>query len=371
MTPPAVVRLVAVAAALLGFVASAANDDAIDWARARGLHQKQQRGATLTPEENAYLERAIAARGGNAAAAAAPAPRDHTGLVPLTEMTGDQRYKGRDGGLYGGGRNDPPPAHRAAALAAAASVVPLDASGHPAADGKIVLLSVGMSNTTQEFSRFIELAERDPARSPRVVLVDGAQGGQTAAAWARASDSPIWRTVDARLRAAHVTPAQVEVVWLKQANARPTEPFPAHAEKLAADLATIATLLHEKFPHLRIAYLSSRIYGGYATSPLNPEPYAYEGAFAVRDVIRRQIDGDTALNFDPAKAAVRAPLLLWGPYLWADGLTPRKADGLVWKREDVREDGTHPSATTGRTKVAEQLLTFLKTDPTAKTWFAR
>jgi hypothetical protein len=25
------------------------------------------------------------------------------------------------------------------------------------------------------------------------------------------------------------------------------------------------------------------------------------------------------------------------PYLWADGVTPRKADGLVWRRED---DGT-------------------------------
>ena len=65
------------------------------------------------------------------------------------------------------------------------------------------------------------------------------------------------------------------------------------------------------------------------------------------------------------------PLLLWGPYLWADGETPRKADGLICKREDLREgDRTHPSDT-GRQKVANQLLKFLKTDPAASGWFVK
>jgi lysophospholipase L1-like esterase len=52
-------------------------------------------------------------------------------------------------------------------------------------------------------------------------------------------------------------------------------------------------------------------------------------------------------------------------------MTPRKDDGLVWKREDlVGTDGTHPSMK-GRQKVAELLLKFLKTDPYAKTWFVK
>jgi hypothetical protein len=64
-------------------------------------------------------------------------------------------------------------------------------------------------------------------------------------------------------------------------------------------------------------------------------------------------------------------VLLWGPYLWADGMTPRKSDGLVWKEEDLREnDRTHPSES-GRKKVAELLLKFCHTDPTARAWYLK
>jgi hypothetical protein len=120
---------------------------------------------------------------------------------------------------------------------------------------------------------------------------------------------------------------------------------------------------------VKLAYFTSRIYAGYAKTPLSPEPYVYEEAFAMRWLIQDQIAGKPALNYDAAKGEVKSPLLLWGPYLWADGETPRKADGLIYKREDLRDDdGTHPSDT-GRQKVAEQLLMFLKTDATAKSWF--
>ena len=65
---------------------------------------------------------------------------------------------------------------------------------------------------------------------------------------------------------------------------------------------------------------------------------------------------------------MKAPLLLWGPYLWADGTTPRKGDGLVWERADLAADGTHPSPS-GRRKVAEMLLEYFQTDPVARTRF--
>jgi hypothetical protein len=45
----------------------------------------------------------------------------------------------------------------------------------------------------------------------------------------------------------------------------------------------------ELLANLRVAYLASRIYGGYADGRLNPEPYAYEGEFVVRLLILSQI----------------------------------------------------------------------------------
>ncbi len=348
-----------------------------DREQARQLMQKRQRGETFTAEERALMERfrtttSPRPEGGvrSATASSSPAaPDERFSATPLTEMTAGQRYKGREGGLYGDDRNEPPPAQLRAALAAAAQIIPRAPDGEPNEKGKVVLLSVGMSNTTQEFSRFKELADREPAKARAVVIVDGAQGGQAAAEWAESGNSPIWETVAMRLKKADVTENQVQVVWVKQADKRPTAPFPAHAQKLEANLEAIVYLLHAKFPHLRLIYFSSRTYGGYAVGNLNPEPYAFESAFAVRDLVRRQISGDPKLNVEPGKGAVRAPVLLWGPYLWANGPQSRHADGLSWQREDFREDGTHPSATIGREKVAQQLLTFLKADLTAQQWF--
>ena len=44
--------------------------------------------------------------------------------------------------------------------------------------------------------------------------------------------------------------------------------------------------MKQRYPNLRLTYLSSRIYGGYAGGMLNPEPYAYEGAFTMRWLIQ-------------------------------------------------------------------------------------
>ena len=198
--------------------------------------------------------------------------------------------------------------------------------------------------------------------------MDGAQGGQTAAITAR-PDANYWTVNESRLRAAGVTAAQVQVVWLKQANAGPSASFPTEAKKLQADIVATLHNLRQKIPNLKLAYLSSRTYGGYATTPLNPEPHAYETGFAVKWLIADQIAGNAELNFSDDKGTGRAPWIAWGPYLWTDG-TKGRADGFTWQREDCGPDGTHPSDS-GRRKVAELLLKFFQTEPTARPWFLK
>ncbi len=353
----------------LGKGAPGTNAAGIDMEKARAIFQRRQSGETLSAEDEAYLRRAMAARGGGANL---PAPAPWTRhLTPLTEL-GTGTYKGEDGGLYGGGANEPPPPHLGAALKESARLRPLDADGHESEAGKIGLLSVGMSNTTQEYSCFKQLADKDPAKSGKVILVDGAQGGQTALRWADLN-APLWRTVDQRLNAAGLSAQQIQVAWMKQAEAGPAQygDFPKHAKQLQENLVKSLANLKGKFPNLRIVYLSSRIYAGYATTPLNPEPYAYEEAFAMRWLIRDQIAGEPELNYDPARGPVKTPLLLWGPYLWADGTTPRTADGLTYTRADLSPaDGTHPTDS-GRMKVARLLLDFFRTNETTSRWFLK
>lgn len=397
-----------------------AEAEPIDPARGRALMQKAGAGEPLTPEEQAYLERVkqvIRERAknkqGNAApdakAKAAPRPpvaanpAEWSGLVAITDMTAP--YKGEDGGLYGGGRNEPPPAHRAAHLAISKTIQPLDASGRPATDGKIGLITIGFSNTSIESEDFKRAADADAQKSPQVVIINGAIGGRSAVMWAwdgaatlpaaeqerlerqmdllrmpktnRKSspglDKDTWPTLAKRIEAAGLSPQQVQVAWLKQveANPKPLGEFPGHARALQADITAMLNIAHQRYPNLRVVYLSSRTFGGWSGRESgSPEPYAYESGFGTRWVVQSQMRGDAGLNFDPARGEVKAPLVLWGPYLWAQGNTPRKIDGLVWSEHDVREDRLHPNEA-GARKTTALLLNFFKTNEGTSAWFSK
>ena len=281
------------------------------------------------------------------AVAGAACSQTSTGLVPLTDL-GKRKYRGHLGGLYPGGVNQPSRLYLKQGLAAAKRVRPVN--------GRIVLLSIGMWNTGQEFRSFAKLAGADPTVNPAVKLVDGAMGSWDARRVSRPG-AGYWAALDRRLLAEGVSPREVQGVWLKELISGEDRPFPHDARALKANLRAIAQLLPRRFPNLRLIYTSSQTYGGYAVTALNPEPAAYDSGYAVRWLVQ-----------DRMAAKLKGPWIGWGPYLWTDG-TKGRADGLTWTCDDVRKDGTHPSPA-GATKVANLLLQFFKTDPTAKSWFA-
>ena len=299
-------------------------------------------------------------------AAAADCTATSTGRVPLNDL-GPGLYLGVPGGLYPGGVNTRPAAHQAAGLAIANAIVPLDTLGVPdPVNGRVLLISIGMSNATQEFSRFVVKSNADALRRSTTRVVDCAIGGQAA----NVIDDPAvpyWDSVATRLRGRGFSPAQVQVAWIKEADAGPTGTFAVSSESLAVHLARIVRILKVECPNVKLAYFTSRIYAGYATTMLNPEPYAYESAFAVRQVIEKQLAGDPTLNYDPGAGPVQAPWLAWGPYLWADGLSAR-SDGLTWACSELAADGTHP-APAGQLKVADSLLAFFRWDDTTAPWY--
>ena len=313
--------------------------------------------------------------------------RSQTAFVPLTQM-GSQTYLGFPGGLYENGTNGPPSDHAAAGAARSALVQPLDTSGNPSAAGKIVLLSIGMSNTTQEFCSggglppcdswtFVGQALTDAAvNHSTLLLINGARGGQSAATWDSATDTNYDRVRDTDLANAGATEKQVQAAWVKVANPGPTISLPSvssDAYTLETQMGNIVRAMKTRYANLRLVYFSSRIYAGYATTTLNPEPYAYESGFAVKWLVQAQIDQmrNAGIVVDSRAGDLNyttgAPWIAWGPYLWANGTTPR-SDGLAWLQADLQSDGTHPSQS-GQRKVGTQLLFFFKTAPTTRVWF--
>lgn len=311
-------------------------------------------------------------------------PGADTARIPLTEM-GTRTYKGMRGGLYATG-NTLSGTHLTAGLTRASRIRPLDVNGQPSANGRIVLLSIGMSNTTQEFCNgpatgcaaysFAGQAAADAAvNRTTLAIVDGARSGQTADTWDAPSDPNYDITRDQRLALRGLSERQVQIVWMKVAHAQPRVALPnaaADANALALRMADIARALKVRYPNLQQVYISSRIYAGYASTTLNPEPYAYESGFAVRMVIDAQI---AQMANGTAQAGIYgdlsyergAPWLAWGAYLWGAGSLTRN-DGLTWLPADFMADGTHP-AQSGIQKVGRLLLDFFKAAPTSQCWF--
>jgi len=296
-----------------------------------------------------------------------------TGFTPINDLGASASpVTGLMGGLYPNGSNFIPPTHKIGGLQMASQVECLNANGIPdAVNGKIVWLSIGMSNCTQETQQFMPQANAFVGKNPKLTLVDGAQGGQTAqiisSSWS-AGYANFWTTVGTRLSNAGVTANQVQIIWLKEANQAGTTLPQVYYDSLVIQLKRISNELKTRFPNVKLCYLASRISARYATTTLNPEPYSYWTGWAVKKVITDQINGDAQLAYSGNNA--KAPWLSWGIYMWSDGSTPQSSDTSVYFvcPTDYQNDGTHPS-TIGAQKVGAHLLKFFSTDSTCTPWF--
>lgn len=304
-------------------------------------------------------------------------PTSHTTPRALDGL-GRDTYLGFSGGLYGDGSNIMPASHRAEALRRLALVRPRNRDGAPDPAGKVVLLSIGYSNVTQEFCSgsvngcaahsFTGQALADPAvNHTTLAIANGASGGQTAPTWDDPADANYTRVRDQVLAPMGLSEAQVQVVWIKVANAGPRSSLPAadaDAYTLFTDWGEILRALRVRYPNLQLVFASSRTWGGYATGTLNPEPYAFESGLAVQWVIAAQARQDATTRAGDVSYA-SAPWVGWGPYIWAAGTTDPT---LGWTREDFAADGVHPS-TSGVRKVGTLLLAFLKGSELTQCWF--
>src|SRR5207249_4435419 len=139
-------------------------------------------------------------------------------------------------------------------------------------NGKIVMISIGMCNSSMEFGGTLSnttphdgfqcrvMGNRHPDlppgnctkdicdlsaanwRNPKLFVWDCAQSGQDAKDWAMAQPGQgPWRELDCRLNAAQLSKKQVQVIWLKEALAQPSDygVWPGHVNQLQTYLEQI------------------------------------------------------------------------------------------------------------------------------------
>jgi hypothetical protein len=308
---------------------------------------------------------------------------DFSYLVPLNDLgTAPYRF-GYYGGLFEDGSNVMAADHLALGLAFASKIQPLDAEGHPSADGRIGFLAIGFGETARIMQSFMSIATDDRrVERDKLVMVNGAHDGADYRSWAERPDGimPQYGTVtSSALDPAGITPLQVQVAWVQVINDRAGWSLGvalADAYRLKTFIAETLREMKRQYPNLQIVYLSSRVYGGYDTTGFNPEPYAYETGYSNRWIVTTQAEEermehpewhwDTRVSLIDPRTGI-APWVTWGPYLWANGATPR-SDGLAWLRGDFEADGLTLSPS-GAVKGGKLLFEFLLHEPTSKGWF--
>ncbi len=328
-----------------------------------------------------------------------PPPVEHSQPTPLTELVRDDgvadTYLGFEGGLYLG-RNSIPAAHAAFGRESINRIQPLDLDGNPTPDGTVVLLSIGMSNVTQEWCQFFPgpssrrpspcnpwtfmgRMSDDPRVNPNVFILNGARGARALDDWDEPTDTEFDRVKNTVLRYHGVSEAQVQVIWIKAALGR--ELFPDERHTLpASDSDAYVTeftagnhlrALKSRYPNLRMVIISSRTNGSHSPqTSASPEPIAFETGFVAKWLIEAQIEQRATGRVDDLAGDLVSgdmPFLVWGPYLWAYGDRPRE-DGLQWTADLVENDGVHPTEE-GERIVADYLEEFFTTSEFTTCWF--
>jgi hypothetical protein len=342
--------------------------------------------------------------------------------TPLMDMpqTGGTcaTYKGFPGGLYENCSNEMPADHDADGRRFAAKVQRLNGDGMATARGKVVLMSIGMSIALQEFTAFMAVANRSSLVNHRTLHIgNGAASGMDACTWFPAFGNPSCNSnvpnqydrINSNLATGpRLKPDQVQVVWIKNANGRvhsfergcsplgtlctplcdervpgcKNSPNTTDALNLEKEFGDTLRAAKQRWPNLKLAFITSRSYGGYARpSSANPEPFAYESGYAVKWLIEAQIKQVRTGKVDPVAGDLSYRVALWvawGPYIWAAGPEPR-SDGLAWcggilspnppcnGEADFHPDGTHPSTVT---KQVNMLMQFFLNSPYTHSWFA-
>lgn len=301
---------------------------------------------------------------------------DSLGLVPLVDLKTGYYLGAYQGGLYPNGKNKVPNGHIKKGLKISKSIKPLDTLGNVNYEtGKIVFAGFGGSTTGEPFNHLITIANADPTLNPCLKLLNATNAGEGLDKM-NLDHPEYWDYIENnRLATKGYTREQIQIAWLFNGSRSDTIfDMPAYRDTIDNKLRRALIAMLAEYPNLKIVYLSSPYYAGYADPTYElftsiHEPGSYRSGFGYKQAIEKQITGD--INYRYSEPGKVMPFILWGPYVWADGNNPRNYDSLYWDCEaDFRFDGGgfHLNGE-GKDKFAYILHDFFAADTLSEIWY--
>ncbi|MBK7311025.1 MAG: T9SS type A sorting domain-containing protein [Sphingobacteriaceae bacterium] len=290
--------------------------------------------------------------------------------VPI-ENLGTSTYMTYQGGQYPGGSNTRPALQLTRALNQVNAIMPLNSSGAiDQTNGKIVMIGIGASNPRTEFTAFKQYCDTFQCLNSKLKIINTCKGGTGIQKMVDPNDT-CWEQAIDTLLSHSVTNLQVQVAWIEQEHTgNNNTSFPGAPQQLVTNFKDLLEVVLQKYPNIKIAYINSRAYSGYADNSTGPglwAPRDYYNSWAVKWVIENQITNATGFDYTGSNPSI--PFVDWATNSWANGNIP-KLDGFFWDcvNDFGPGDGLHLS-TLGEKKVGQRLFNYFSKDTTAKVWF--
>lgn len=279
----------------------------------------------------------------------------NTGLVPFLDLqTGT--YMGYQAGMYPGGTNELTGPHLKSGKTIAKGIKPLDGDGNVNfGDGVVLVAGFGPSVPGHIYNKFVDHV-RTPSEkydmNPCMDAINLCVGGKDISyPTADSLFEDYWEGLVQKVYDVGYTPEQVQIGWMyfnaKGLIAPPV--FPTQSLNMVESYIQFINKAKEFFPNLKIMYISSRHWGGYADTTLAEfyslaEPSSYQNSWTVKWTVETQINmTDTRLQYKGANS--KAPYILWGPNFWCDGEAKRMWDDekYICELSFDEDDGYHLS----------------------------
>jgi hypothetical protein len=218
---------------------------------------------------------------------------------------------------------------------------------------------MGHSNCSMYFRAFEQFLKGKSAElHPRFEMLNAAVGGNQLPEISRLQ-GPVWDSAARQLSRPGYSDKQVQVLFLHttyhgagNGGGMPAR-FPERMEDMKRDLQKVLAHCVEKFPNLKIAFLTADGFRHFTAF----EPHVWQEGFGFKWMIESQLKGAPGTEY--AGESRKLPWLSWGPYIWDN----------TWDRSFFT-DGVHP-APKAQAIFVEKYWDFLSKESVAKPWFLK